>query len=115
MTLWLDAHLSPKLVEPLSEITGVDVVSIYTLNLALGKDSIIFELARASGAVIVTKDANFAEMVARIGSPLQIIWLRVGNRSNHEMLKLLKRSLWLAMDAIRQGESIVEVREEIPT
>ena len=68
MTVWLDAHLPPALAPWLAATFGVGCVPARDLGLRDALDPPIFAAARAAGADVMTKDADFAEMVGRLGS-----------------------------------------------
>ncbi len=57
----------------------------------------------------MTKDADFAEMVERLGPPPSVIWLTCGNTSNTALRQLLRRSLPKAMEFIAKGDKLVEI------
>ena len=59
MILWLDAHLPPALAPRISEAFGVSCLALRDLGLRDAEDQLIFKEARARGAVVVTKDADF--------------------------------------------------------
>ncbi len=110
MTLWLDAHLSPALARRIEEIVECQVVPIRDLGLREATDAEIFASAKLNNAVILTKDSDFGQLVQRFGPPPRVVWIRTGNRSNVEMIAILKRILPLALLQIEAGESLVEVR-----
>jgi predicted nuclease of predicted toxin-antitoxin system len=43
--------------------------------------------------IMLTKDADFPEMVERLGPPAQVIWLTCGNTSNSALRVLLANAL----------------------
>ena len=49
------------------------------------QDIEIFEAARAENAVIMTKDNDFIDLVYRLGTPPQILWLTCGNVTNRNL------------------------------
>lgn len=108
MTIWLDAHLSPSLAPWLEATFGVRAISVRDLGLRDALDPPIFAAARAAGAVVLTKDADFAEMVRRLGPPPQVV-LRCGNTSNTALRGLLLEDLAPALARLATGESLVEV------
>ncbi len=69
----------------------------------------IFEAARAENVVIMTKDSDFIDLVCRLGSPPQILWLTCGNVTNRNLRQLLMATLPNALEQLRQGEMIVEI------
>lgn len=109
MTLWTDAMLSPGLARWLTQtFEGVDAYSAQRLSLVDAQDPSVFRAARAAGAVVLTKDDDFAREVAARGSPA-VIWLRTGNGSTRALKPLLEQYLPAALDAIREGQTIVEI------
>lgn len=72
-------------------------------------DRIIFDAAREAGAVIVTKDNDFAQMIKRMGPPPQILWITCGNTSNARLREVLQTALPAAFDLLEHGESLVEI------
>ena len=57
----------------------------------------------------MSKDADFAEMVDRLGPPPAVIWLTCGNTSNAALRVLLKSTLPRAIELIARGDSLVEI------
>jgi predicted nuclease of predicted toxin-antitoxin system len=87
-------------------------VAARDLGLREALDPPIFAAARAAGAVVLTKDADFADMVTRLGPPPQVLWLRCGNTSNAALRVLLARDLPAALARLAAGEPLVELGEE---
>jgi predicted nuclease of predicted toxin-antitoxin system len=112
VTIWLDAHLSPAISSWLTATFGVAAVPVRDLGLRDALDSPIFTAARTAGAVVMTKDADFADLVNRLGSPPHVLWLRCGNTSNAILREMLSRELPTALARIADGESIVELGAE---
>jgi predicted nuclease of predicted toxin-antitoxin system len=79
------------------------------VGLRQAKDRVIFAAAREAVAIILTKDADFAEMVEREGPPPQVIWLTCGNTSNAVLRGLLKGALPKALEILGKGEPLVEI------
>jgi predicted nuclease of predicted toxin-antitoxin system len=109
VTVWLDAHLSPALAPWLAATFGVTAVAVRDLGLRDALDPPIFDAARAAGAVVMTKDADFAEIVDRLGTPPQVIWVQCGNTSNAALRTLFASELPTALIQLAAGVAIVEV------
>lgn len=109
MTVWLDAHLSPAIAPWMASTFGVTVVPVRDLGLRDALDPPIFDAARAAGAVVMTKDADFPEMVGRLGTPPQVLWVRCGNTSNAALRALLSSELPAALVRLTAGEPVVEI------
>jgi len=109
MIVWLDAHLTPSLAPWLAATFGVECVAVRDLGLRDALDSPIFAAARAARADVMTKDADFAEMVGRFGPPPRVLWLRCGNTSNAVLRELLTRELPSALARLAAGDAIVDL------
>ncbi len=86
---------------------GFEAVHVRDLGMAGAADPDIWRRALQLGAVIVTKDEDFAAMRGRGGGP-QILWLRIGNATNR-VLRAHLEVVW--SDALRwleAGEAVVE-------
>jgi len=109
VTIWLDANLSPSVAPWIAATFGVVCVAARDLGLLDALDTPIFAAARAAGAVVMTKDSDFADRVMRLGAPPQVLWLRCGNTSNAALRELRTRELPSALDDILSGVPLVEV------
>ena len=79
MTIWVDAHLSPAIATWSSTTLEIEAVALRDLGLRDAEDTEIFQVAKAQRAILMTKDSDFVDLVERLGSPPQIIWLTCGN------------------------------------
>ena len=109
MKIWIDAQLPPTLASWLSPNFGLETVALRDLSLRDAQDMEIFEVARTENAVIMTKDSDFIDLVCRLGSPPQILWLTCGNVTNRNLRQLLTATLPNALEQLQQGEMIVEI------
>ena len=109
MILWLDNHLSPALARWIEMELQIKCTVVRDLGLARAADSEIFAKARDEGAVLVTKDRDFAELVDRVGSPPAIVLLSCGNTSTAFLQGLLRDRLPIALALIAGGEPLVEI------
>jgi len=109
MNIWIDAQLPPNLANWISNNFEVKAVSLKEISLRDAKDIEIFEAARFANTVIITKDSDFIDLVCRLGSPPQILWITCGNVTNRNLRQLLTATLPEALIQIRQGEAIVEI------
>jgi predicted nuclease of predicted toxin-antitoxin system len=79
MKLLFDANLSPELVRLLDDTYPG---SAHVLAVGLGaspSDEDIWAHAKASGFVVVSKDADFFRLSSVRGAPPKVVWLRIGN------------------------------------
>lgn len=111
MIFWLNAQLPPSLAQWLSEIFGVNALTLQQLGLQDAQDIEIFNADRANGlgTVIITKDRDFVDLVIRLGSPPQILWLTCGNITNRDLQRIFSRAFPDAVELFNNGENIVEV------
>jgi predicted nuclease of predicted toxin-antitoxin system len=107
--LWLDAQISPRLCPWIARRFGVDAKHDRDLDLRQAEDSEIFDRARKASVVVFTKDEDFVELVRRVGTPPQVLWLRCGNMSNARLKNLLDRTLPDAIELLNHDEPIVEI------
>jgi len=109
MKIWVDAHLSPAIATWITDRFGVESVALRDLGLRDAEDAEIFEAAKAQGAIIMTKDRDFLDLVDRLSSPPQIIWLTCGNTSNIRLREILSETLPRALELLAAGEALVEI------
>ena len=76
------------------------------------QDTEIFEAARITNAVIMTKDSDFIDLVCRLGTPPQILWLTCGNVTNRNSRRLLTATLPNALELLLQWNTIVEISND---
>jgi predicted nuclease of predicted toxin-antitoxin system len=105
----IDAQLPPSLATALRQL-GCDAVAVREIGLSAAKDSAIWSYALQNNGVILTKDEDFAERcMARDQSPV-VIWLRIGNATNPELLGWFMPQ-WPSMLArLQAGDRLIEVR-----
>ena len=72
---------------------GQQAEHVLELNLGQSPDSFIWQRAAALGAVIVTKDEDFAQLTILRPDPVAVVWLRVGNCRTAVLLASFER-LW---------------------
>jgi predicted nuclease of predicted toxin-antitoxin system len=109
MKIWLDAQLPPTLAQWIRENFDLEAYALRELQLRDAKDLEIFIAARAENAIIMTKDSDFVDLVCRLGSPPQILWLTCGNVTNRNLRKLLTATLLNALKQLNRDEIIVEI------
>jgi predicted nuclease of predicted toxin-antitoxin system len=94
----------------LVETFGVTAFSLKELGLRDAKDIEIFEAARQPN-LVMSKDSDFVDLVCRLGSPPQILWLTCGNVTNQNLRRLLSSTFAEAIAQLQQGEIVVEIGE----
>lgn len=97
--LLLDESLSERLLEPLlDQFPGS--VHIRHLTEAAPTDQAVWELARAGGFVLVTRDRDFARLSDQHGGSPKVIWLNIGTASSPAIASFLLRA---QLDLARNG------------
>jgi predicted nuclease of predicted toxin-antitoxin system len=109
MIIWIDAHLSPAIATWITMTFSITAIALRDLGLRDAEDPEIFEKAKAQGVILMTKDSDFVDLVDRLGSPPQIIWLTCGNTSNAELRRILSLTLLDALAQLQAGEKLVEI------
>jgi predicted nuclease of predicted toxin-antitoxin system len=109
MKIWIDAQLPPTLANWISATFELESSALRDLSLRDAQDIEIFEAARAENVVLMTKDSDFIDLVCRLGTPPQILWLTCGNVTNRNLRQLLSATLPEALEQLRQGTMIVEI------
>ena len=109
MSIWVDAHLSPAIATWITTTFGVAAFALRDIGLRDAEDLEIFEAAKIQKAIVMTKDSDFVDLVERLGSPPQIIWLTCGNTSNDRLREILNERLPQALELLRANEMIVEI------
>ena len=111
MKLWIDAQLSPALAPWICEMfPSLEATSLKWLGMRDATDIDVFRAAREIGAVIMSKDVDFLELLKTYGPPPKIIWITCGNTSNDHLKNLLITALPKAIAFLEGGESLVEIR-----
>lgn len=106
MTIWVDAQLSPSLAKWITETFGIPAQAVRELGLRDAKDLAIFQTAREADAVILTKDADFLDILHLHGAPPRLTY---GNTSNQNVRLILSSTLPEAIRFLEFGEKIVEI------
>ncbi|OZH55739.1 hypothetical protein AFK68_02630 [Hydrocoleum sp. CS-953] len=112
MIIWVDAQLSPAIATWISDTFGVTALALRDIGLRDAEDFEIFEAAKAQSVILITKDSDFVDLVNRLDSPPQIIWLTCGNTSNARLREILSATLPEALELLLSGEALVEISGE---
>lgn len=88
--LLFDQNLSPKLIRRLEDLyPNSDHLEL--LGLGTADDATIWEHAKQNDFLVVTKDADFADLSVFRGFPPKVIWIRRGNCSTNDIEEILRR------------------------
>ena len=104
----IDAQLPPGLAQRLTA-RGYPSEHVNRLDLAVASDDAIWQYAMRTGATLITKDEDFVALSERDASGPQVVWIRIGNISNHALWRALDPQLDEIVEALNAGERIVEI------
>lgn len=107
MRFIVDAQLPPALARRL-EVLGHHAEHVADRGMTSASDGAIWSYAITVGAVIVTKDEDFAVRRLLIGGPA-IVWLRIGNSRRIALLDRVEAELPAIVAALERGETLIEV------
>ncbi|MVN20192.1 DUF5615 family PIN-like protein [Mucilaginibacter arboris] len=109
--IWLDVQISPIIAKWMAEHTGLIVKSSFILGFQSMTDLAIYQKAKAQGKVIiVSKDADFTEIVTRLGSPPKLINLKIGNCDNRTLWHFLRNYIDAAIKMLAESDvNIIEI------
>ncbi|BDI15861.1 hypothetical protein ANSO36C_16630 [Nostoc cf. commune SO-36] len=110
MTIWVDAHLSPAIATWITITFGITALALRDVGLRDAEDP---EILRQQGLEELSSSPKIVTLlilVDRFGSPPQVIWLTCGNTSNARLKEILNSTLPEALELLRSGEALVEIR-----
>lgn len=88
--LLFDEPLSEELCEALADIFPGSL-HIRLLGQGGAADTTVWELARAHGCVVVSKDEDFHRLAILRGAPPKFVWIQLGNCTTNDVAELLRR------------------------
>ncbi len=109
MTIWVDAHLSPRIAQWIVASFPVTATPLRELGLREAEDDVIFDAARSANAIVLSKDCDFVRLLEQRGSPPKVIWLTCGNTSDEALRQILSKHLSTALSLLAGGEDLVEI------
>jgi predicted nuclease of predicted toxin-antitoxin system len=89
VTLWIDNQLPPALAAWMRATLSIECVPVRELNLQRASDPEIFAAARGANVVVMTKDADFVELLEKNGQPPSVVLVTCGNASNSRLRRLV--------------------------
>jgi predicted nuclease of predicted toxin-antitoxin system len=105
----VDNQLSAALADWLPQ-QGFEAQHVLEVQLAQAKDNPIWQHAQGQGAVIVSKDEDFAEWVRRGRPGPAVVWLRLGNSTRRELITWISPRWPAVTTRLQEGARLVEVR-----
>ncbi len=110
MIFWLDEQLDPNLATWLTKEFAVEAQHVRDLGFAQTADSKLFAAAKQkSDVVLISKDRDMFELLARYGPPPQLIWLTCGNLRTSRLQSILSETFPKALELLIAGERLVEI------
>jgi predicted nuclease of predicted toxin-antitoxin system len=101
-------QLPPALVRWLAA-KGHEAEHVADRGLARAPDSEIWDHATTLGAVIVTKDEDFAQRKTLTEGGPAVVWIRLPNTRRSDLLSWFERALPQIVQALQRGETLIEV------
>jgi predicted nuclease of predicted toxin-antitoxin system len=108
MRFLVDAQLPPALARWLRE-HGHPAEHVADRGMAAADDREIWSYALAVGAIVVTKDEDFARRRVSASHGPSIVWIRLGNTRRRELLAWFELQLPAVLERLALGESLVEI------
>lgn len=108
MRFLVDAQLPPALSRYLAA-EGHDAGHVADIGLGGAKDQAIWEYAARVGALIVSKDEDFAQRTFFGKSGPPVVWIRLPNSRKRELLLWFEPLLPRIIEALERGERLIEI------
>lgn len=89
MRLLFDHNLSPALKSILADLYPQSL-HVWDLEMDTSADTVIWAYAIERDLVIVTKDADYRDLILAHGHPPKVIWIRMGNGPASQVAALLR-------------------------
>ena len=112
MTVWIDNQLPPALAGWMRTTLSIDRVPVRDLNLQRATDPEIFDAARGAHVVVLTKDADFVDLLEKHGPPPQVVLVTCGNTSNARLRRLVQMAWPAVVAMLERGEALVELGDQ---
>jgi predicted nuclease of predicted toxin-antitoxin system len=108
MRFLIDAQLPVRLARRLADL-GHDAVHVADLGLVSATDQQIWNVAVKRGAVLVTKDQDFAIGRTAASTGPTVLWVRLGNSDNAALLRRIEQALNSISAAVERGDTVIEL------
>ncbi|MDO9395788.1 MAG: DUF5615 family PIN-like protein [Herbiconiux sp.] len=109
MRFLVDAQLPPALARMLTG-HGHHAEHVTDVGLADASDRELWRYALDHSAVLVTKDEDFASMLALGGESPPVVWIRVGNTRRRALIERFEPLIDSVVEMIGTGNDLVELR-----
>jgi len=112
MRIWIDAQLSPSIARWIRKEFQIEALAVRDLKLRNATDHEIFFAARREAAIVMTKDADFPQLLEAKGPPPKVIWLTCGNTFNTQLKRVPQHRFRKAINFLNSGENLVEISDQ---
>ena len=109
MKFLLDANLPGRLAE-VFVAGGHECVHIEVLLPRYAEDTDIALIANESGAVLVSRDADFPQLSRRGLLKVPVVWVRLGNLRRAALAVTIRDRLPAIVRAVNAGDKIIVLR-----
>jgi|SRR4051794_10945286 predicted nuclease of predicted toxin-antitoxin system len=108
MRFLVDAQLPPALARWIAA-NGHEAEHVADRGLARASDPEIWDCAVKLGAVIVTKDEDFAQRKTLNDGGPAVVWIRLPNTRRGDLLTWFDRAFPQIVQALARGETLIEI------
>jgi len=109
MRLLVDDNLPPRLVRELRE-RGFDAAHVCEVGLSGAADLAVWAFACDEGCAVVSKDEDYSLFLQRRPPHAPVLWVRLGNVGNAELVRRVTQQIEAAMSALESGRMQFELR-----
>jgi predicted nuclease of predicted toxin-antitoxin system len=104
----IDAQLPPVLARRLAT-SGHDATHVFDIGLLAATDRDIWNQATLMNATIVTKDEDFVTMRALNSQGPSVVWIRIGNTRNRELIERFFVIFSTVLAGLERGQTVIEI------
>ena len=109
MRFLIDANL-PRRLAAFLIARGHDCEHVLDLSMGQSSDGQIWSRAVALGAIIVTKDEDFANWVSAGRPGSAVVWVRTGNGTTRRLIDNLAPVIEAVENRLAAGDRLIEIR-----
>jgi predicted nuclease of predicted toxin-antitoxin system len=88
----------------------VDCNHVLDLGLEQASDREIWRYAAEHSMVLISKDEDFLYLSGRQTTAVQVVWIRLGNCRNKNLLSAMEQAWFRIESRLKAGDRIVELR-----
>jgi predicted nuclease of predicted toxin-antitoxin system len=99
----------PRALVPVLTQAGHEAAHVLDIELAQSNDHAIWKYAAEHGYVLISKDADFADLAVIGPYRVRLIWVRIGNCRKTVLLESFKNSLSTIEQELNTGEHLIEL------